>query len=33
MLLSIEAVGNDMDTRGNIRSGSIFIERMTVAGG
>jgi PmbA protein len=33
MLLSMEAVGNDMDTRGNIRSGSIFIERMTVAGG
>jgi PmbA protein len=33
MLLSMEAVGNDMDTRGNIRSGSIFIKRMTVAGG
>ncbi|HKH21297.1 MAG TPA: metalloprotease PmbA [Gammaproteobacteria bacterium] len=33
MLLSMEAVGNDMDMRGNVRSGSIFIERMTVAGG
>ncbi len=26
------AVGNDVDTRGNIRSGSILVRRMTVAG-
>ena len=26
------AVGKDVDTRGNIRSGSILIESMTVAG-
>ena len=28
----IRAVGKDVDTRGNIRSGSILIENMTVAG-
>jgi PmbA protein len=28
----VAAVGNDVDTRGNIRSGSILIESMTVAG-
>lgn len=28
----LRAVGNDVDTRGNIRSGSILIESMTVAG-
>jgi PmbA protein len=28
----VAAVGNDVDTRGNIRSGSILIENMTVAG-
>ena len=28
----IRAVGNDVDNRGNIRSGSILIESMTVAG-
>jgi PmbA protein len=28
----IQAVGSDVDTRGNIRSGSILIENMTVAG-
>lgn len=28
----IKAVGSDVDTRGNIRSGSILIENMTVAG-
>jgi PmbA protein len=28
----IKAVGSDVDTRGNIRSGSILIESMTVAG-
>ncbi|MGH8501313.1 MAG: metalloprotease PmbA [Gammaproteobacteria bacterium] len=32
MFLSFQAVGNDVDKRGNIRSGSILIERMTVAG-
>lgn len=32
MFLNIQAVGNDVDTRGNIRSGSILIERMTIAG-
>jgi PmbA protein len=28
----VVGVGNDVDTRGNIRSGSILIESMTVAG-
>jgi PmbA protein len=28
----IKAVGSDVDTRGNIRSGSILIESMTIAG-
>lgn len=28
----IRRVGNDVDTRGNIRTGSILLERMTVAG-
>jgi PmbA protein len=32
MFGAIVAVGNDVDRRGNIRSGSILIERMTVAG-
>jgi len=32
MYRGIVAVGNDVDTRGNIRSGSILIESMTVAG-
>ncbi len=32
MFRHIQAVGNDVDKRGNIRSGSILIERMTVAG-
>jgi PmbA protein len=32
MFLGLQAVGNDIDKRGNIRSGSILIERMTVAG-
>ncbi len=32
MFRRIVAVGNDVDTRGNIRSGSILIEEMTVAG-
>jgi PmbA protein len=32
MLLGIQAVGNDVDTRGNIHTGSILIDGMTVAG-
>ncbi len=32
MFRHIAAVGNDVDTRGNIRSGSILIERMIIAG-
>ncbi|MHB8534264.1 MAG: metalloprotease PmbA [Sulfuricaulis sp.] len=32
IFLRIREVGGDVDTRGNIRSGSILIERMTVAG-
>ncbi|MBI5782258.1 MAG: metalloprotease PmbA [Gammaproteobacteria bacterium] len=32
MFRRIKAVGSDVDTRGNIRSGSILIENMTVAG-
>lgn len=32
MYRGIVAIGNDVDRRGNIRSGSILIERMTIAG-
>lgn len=32
MFKGITAVGNDVDTRGNIRTGSVLIERMTIAG-
>jgi len=32
MFKSIIAIGQDMDLRGNIRSGSILIEQMAVAG-
>jgi len=32
MFRGIVAVGNDVDTRGNIRSGSILIDHMTLAG-
>ncbi|MEZ5584753.1 MAG: metalloprotease PmbA [Candidatus Competibacteraceae bacterium] len=32
MLAGIVAVGNDVDKRGNIRCGSLLLERMTVAG-
>ncbi|MBI3569517.1 MAG: metalloprotease PmbA, partial [Gammaproteobacteria bacterium] len=32
MFRRIKAVGSDIDTRGNIRNGSILIENMTVAG-
>jgi PmbA protein len=33
MYLRIAAIGNDIDRRGNIRSGSVLIDGMTVAGG
>ncbi len=33
MLLSIEAVGSDVDLRSHIRTGSILVGQMTVAGG
>ncbi len=32
MLKNIVAVGNDIDYRGNIRTGSILVERMSIAG-
>lgn len=32
MFRDIEAVGSDMDLRGNIRTGSILIREMTIAG-
>ena len=32
MFKDIVAVGNDVDSRGNIRTGSIFISNMTIAG-
>src|SRR5690606_32082781 len=32
MYQQIVAVGNDVDTRGGIRTGSVLIERMTIAG-
>ena len=32
LLASIGAVGNDVDLRGNTRTGSILIEEMTLAG-
>ena len=32
MLRNIVAVGNDVDYRGNIRTGSILVERMSIAG-
>ena len=33
MFQQIVAVGNDIDTRGNVRTGSIWLERMMIAGG
>jgi len=30
--MNIRCVGNDVDTRGNIRCGSVLVDRMTVAG-
>jgi len=32
MFKGIVAVGNDVETRGNTRTGSVLIERMTIAG-
>ncbi|MBI5461321.1 MAG: metalloprotease PmbA, partial [Gammaproteobacteria bacterium] len=32
MFMAIVAIGNDVERRGNIRSGSVLIERMTIAG-
>ena len=32
MFLGIQAIGADQDKRGNIRTGSVLIEAMTVAG-
>ena len=32
MFRQVVAIGNDVDLRGNIRTGSVLIERMTVAG-
>lgn len=32
MFMQIAEVGNDVETRGNLRSGSILIENMTIAG-
>jgi PmbA protein len=32
MFKNIVAVGNDIDLRGNIRTGSILVEQMSIAG-
>ncbi|HET8701729.1 MAG TPA: metallopeptidase TldD-related protein, partial [Nitrococcus sp.] len=32
MFEHIQAIGRDVDVRGNIRTGSVLIENMTVAG-
>ena len=32
MFRQIVAIGNDLETRSNILTGSVLIERMTVAG-
>ncbi len=32
IFMGLAAVGNDVDRRGNVRSGSLLIERMTIAG-
>ena len=32
MFNNMSAIGNDVDTRGNVRTGSILVENMTVAG-
>ena len=33
MLKSIVAIGSDVDTRGAVRTGSVLVDRLTVAGG
>ena len=32
MFANLVAIGNDVDTRGNIRTGSLLVDRMTIAG-
>jgi len=32
MFMSIEAIGRDVDLRGNIRSGSVLLPQMTIGG-
>jgi len=32
MFSNIQAIGNDVDERGNIRTGSVLLEQLTVAG-
>lgn len=32
MFMGISAIGNDVDKRGNVRTGSILIDKMTIAG-
>ena len=32
MFLQLQLVGNDVDIRGNIRTGSVLVEGMTLAG-
>ena len=32
MFLNIQAIGNDVEKRGNIQTGSVLIEKMTIAG-
>jgi PmbA protein len=32
MFLGINEVGNDVDVRGNVRTGSVLIEQMTIGG-
>jgi PmbA protein len=32
MFMGIQAVGSDIDNRGSIRTGSILIDQMTIAG-
>ena len=32
MFLNVEAAGNDIDTRGNIHTGSVLVRTMMVAG-
>jgi PmbA protein len=32
MFRGIQAIGNDVDLRGGVRTGSVLVEAMTVAG-